>query len=44
HPLDLAGVAVLVSAGRRVAGVWRPAVLGAAVGIAVRTVGHALFT
>ncbi len=44
HPLDLAGVAVLVSAGRRVAGVWRPAVLGAAAGIAVRTIGHALFT
>ena len=44
HPLDLAGVAVLVSAGRRVAGVWRPAVLGAAAGIAVRTLGHALFT
>ena len=44
HPLDLAGVAVLVSAGRRVAGVWRPAVLGAAAGIVVRTLGHSLFT
>ncbi|HRD67343.1 MAG TPA: nucleoside recognition domain-containing protein [Candidatus Competibacter sp.] len=42
HPLDLAGVAVLVSAGHRVASVWRPAVLGAVVGIATRTVGHAL--
>ena len=42
HPLDLAGVAVLISAGRRVAGVWRPAVLGAVVGIVARTVGHVL--
>jgi spore maturation protein SpmB len=42
HPLDVAGVAVLISAGRRVAGVWKPAALGAAVGIAVRTLGHAL--
>ncbi|MFZ2855778.1 MAG: nucleoside recognition domain-containing protein, partial [Rhodocyclaceae bacterium] len=25
HPLDIPGVAVLISAGRRVAGVWRPA-------------------
>lgn len=30
--------------GRRVAEVWRPAVLGSAAGIVVRTVGHALFT
>ena len=42
HPLDLPGVAILVSAGRRVAGVWKPAALGAGVGIAVRTLGHAL--
>ena len=42
NPLDLPGVAILVSAGRRVAGVWKPAALGAGVGIAVRTVGHAL--
>ena len=40
-PLDIPGVAVLISAGRRVAGVWRPAVLGACVGILVRTLGHA---
>jgi len=40
HPLDVPGVAVLISAGRRVAAVWRPAVLGAIVGIAVRTLGH----
>ncbi len=27
HPFDVAGVAVLISAGRRVAAVWRPAAL-----------------
>ena len=42
HPLDVPGVAVLISAGRRVAGVWKPAALGAAVGIAVRSAGHVL--
>lgn len=42
HPLDVAGVAIMMSAGRRVAAVWKPAALGAAVGIAARTVGHAL--
>lgn len=41
-PFDLPGVAVLISAGRRVATVWKPAALGACLGIAVRTVGHAL--
>jgi hypothetical protein len=40
HPLDLPGLAVLLSAGKRVAAVWRPAVLGALVGIAARTVWH----
>ncbi|MES2876842.1 MAG: nucleoside recognition domain-containing protein [Pseudomonadota bacterium] len=40
-PLDIPGVAVLISAGRRVANVWRPAVLGACIGILVRTLGHA---
>jgi spore maturation protein SpmB len=44
HPLDVAGVAVLISAGRRVAGVWKPAALGAAVGIAVRAAGHVLLS
>jgi hypothetical protein len=29
HPLDIPGVAVLLSAGRRVAAVWKPAALGA---------------
>ena len=42
HPFDVAGVAVLISAGRRVAAVWKPAALGAVVGIAVRTIGHGL--
>ncbi|NMG29912.1 nucleoside recognition domain-containing protein [Aromatoleum evansii] len=42
HPLDVPGVAVLISAGRRVASVWKPAALGAAVGILARTAGHAL--
>lgn len=41
HPLDIPGVAVLISAGRRVASVWRPAALGAVIGILVRAVGHA---
>jgi spore maturation protein SpmB len=41
-PFDLPGVAVLISAGRRVAAVWKPAALGACIGIALRTLGHAL--
>ncbi len=41
-PFDLPGVAVLISAGRRVANVWKPAALGACVGIALRTAGHIL--
>ena len=40
HPLDVPGVAVLLSAGRRVADVWKPAALGALVGLAVRIAGH----
>lgn len=43
-PFDLPGVAVLISAGRRVAAVWKPAAYGACMGIALRTVGHILFT
>jgi len=39
-PFDIPGVAVLISAGRRVAAVWKPAALGACVGIALRTIGH----
>lgn len=42
HPFDLPGVAVLISAGRRVGRVWKPAALGACVGIAVRGLGHLL--
>ncbi|MGZ5856683.1 MAG: nucleoside recognition family protein [Burkholderiaceae bacterium] len=43
HPLDIPGVAVLISAGKRVSAVWRPAVLGALVGIIFRTIAHILF-
>jgi hypothetical protein len=42
-PFDLPGVAVLIAAGPRVARVWKPAALGACVGIALRTVGHIVF-
>ncbi|MFZ5581085.1 MAG: nucleoside recognition family protein [Pseudomonadota bacterium] len=42
HPFDVPGVAVIISAGRRVAAVWKPAALGACVGIGVRTLGHIL--
>jgi spore maturation protein SpmB len=41
-PFDLPGVAILISAGPRIAAVWKPAALGACVGIALRTVGHIL--
>ena len=40
NPLDLVGVAVLISAGPRVASVAKPAIKGAAVGILVRAVMH----
>ena len=43
HPFDIPGVAVLISAGKRVAAVWKPAALGACAGIAVRTLAHAIF-
>ncbi len=43
HPLDLPGVAILASAGKRVSGVWKPAVAGAFAGIALRTVLHILW-
>ena len=39
-PFDLPGVAVLISAGPRIAQVWKPAACGACVGIALRTFGH----
>ncbi len=41
-PFDLPGVAVLISAGKRIAAVWKHAALGACVGIAIRTAGHIL--
>ena len=40
NPFDIPGVAVLISAGKRVASVWKPAALGACIGILVRTLGH----
>lgn len=39
-PFDLAGVAILISAGKRVAGVLKPAVYGALVGMLVRIFLH----
>ena len=42
HPLDLAGVAVMMSAGRRVAAVVVPALLGASCAIVLRSLIHAL--
>lgn len=41
HPLDLPGLAILISAGPRVAQVWLPATLGASFGIGLRTLSHA---
>lgn len=41
HPFDIPGVAVLITAGKRVAAVWKPAALGACIGIAARSLGHA---
>lgn len=43
HALDLPGFAILVSAGKRVACVWKPAVLAAGVGIGSRTLLHVMF-
>ncbi|SEQ97966.1 Spore maturation protein SpmB [Amphritea atlantica] len=42
HPFDVAGVAILMAAGKRVASIARAAVLGAIVGILVRGVLHLL--
>ncbi|MDQ2989078.1 MAG: nucleoside recognition family protein [Pseudomonadota bacterium] len=42
NPFDLPGVTILISARRRVAAVWRPAALGAAVGILLRALAHML--
>lgn len=43
HALDLPGMAILVSAGKRLTGVWKPAALGACVGIGTRTLLHLIF-
>ena len=43
HPLDIPGVAILISAGPRVATVWKPAAVAACLGIAVRTAAHILW-
>ncbi|MEH6625361.1 MAG: nucleoside recognition family protein [Motiliproteus sp.] len=42
HPFDLAGIAVLASAGRRVASVLKPALCAAMVAIALRAVIHGM--
>lgn len=42
HSLDVPGVAILISAGPRVAKVWKLAALGACCGIVVRTLLHVL--
>jgi len=43
HTLDLPGIAIMMSAGPRVAKIWKPAVLGGIVGILARTVGQAFW-
>lgn len=43
HPLDVPGVAILISAGARLSRNCLPAIGGACVGIAVRTAGPVLF-
>jgi spore maturation protein SpmB len=42
HPFDVAGVAILLSAGPRVASVLRPAIYGAVVAIVLRSLAHYL--
>jgi hypothetical protein len=43
NPLDIVGVAVLISAGRRVASTIKPAILGALVGILIRSLLQFIF-
>jgi spore maturation protein SpmB len=43
NPLDVPGIAVLISAGSRVAGIWRTAALGGCIGIAIRALCHGFF-
>ncbi len=40
NPLDFVGVAVLITAGPRVASVAQPAIMGAVIGILVRSILH----
>ncbi|MES9936564.1 MAG: hypothetical protein ABW153_08975, partial [Sedimenticola sp.] len=40
HPLDIAGIAIFMSAGPKVASVVRPAIYGALVAIAIRSLLH----
>lgn len=42
HPFDVAGIAILISAGPRVAALLRPAFYGALVAISLRTLSHLL--
>jgi len=42
NPFDVAGIAILISAGPRVAAVLRPAIYGALVAISIRTLLHLL--
>lgn len=43
HPTDIAGIAILISAGPRVASVLRPALLGGFLAIGLRTLFHYLW-
>ena len=40
HPLDVAGIAIFLSAGKRVASVFRPALYGALIAILLRSLFH----
>lgn len=41
-PFDLAGIAILISAGKRVAAVIKPAIYGALIGMSLRVLMHAI--
>ena len=43
HPFDLAGIAIFMSAGLRIAKVWRIAACGACIGIGLRSIVHNLY-
>jgi len=44
HPMDIPGIAIFATAGRRVGAVWKPAVAGSIAGIALRTAAHIWLT